>query len=149
MNLHHLGFVVPDLDAAVRFYAAVLDCEVVFAGAWPSGTALMDGLLNLDGSSARTTLLAGPCGYLELFEFSAPDAPAAAPVPPHHPGLRHVGIECADPAAMAARVVAAGGIQLGEQIAIPGGAPAVVYCRDPFGNILEFLRPGGRMPHAR
>jgi hypothetical protein len=24
----------------------------------------------------------------------------------------------------------------------------VVYCRDPFGNIIEFLKPGGRMPHA-
>jgi predicted enzyme related to lactoylglutathione lyase len=49
---------------------------------------------------------------------------------------------------MAARVTAAGGTQLGEVITIPGGAPAVVYCRDPFGNIIEFLKPGGRMPHA-
>jgi predicted enzyme related to lactoylglutathione lyase len=59
-----------------------------------------------------------------------------------------MGIECEDPVAMAARIVAAGGTQLGEVIAIPGGAPAVVYCRDPFGNIIEFLKPGGRMPHA-
>jgi predicted enzyme related to lactoylglutathione lyase len=59
-----------------------------------------------------------------------------------------MGIECEEPVAMAARIVAAGGTQLGEVIAIPGGAPAVVYCRDPFGNIIEFLKPGGRMPHA-
>jgi catechol 2,3-dioxygenase-like lactoylglutathione lyase family enzyme len=149
MLLHHLGLVVPDLEAAVRFYTAVLDCEVVFAGAWPNPSPLMDGLLGLDGSAARTTLLTGPCGYLELFEFSAPKAPAAMPLPPHHYGLRHVGIECDNPAEMAARVAAAGGSQLGDLIAIPGGAPAVVYCRDPFGNMLEFLRPGGRMPHAR
>jgi catechol 2,3-dioxygenase-like lactoylglutathione lyase family enzyme len=148
MRLHHLALVVPNLDDAVRFYSAAMDYEVVFAGAWPNGTSLMDELLGLESSAARTTLLSGPCGFLELFAFSAPDAPAATPLPPHHLGLRHFGIECEDPAAMAARVAAAGGTQVGEIIAIPGGAPAVVYCRDPFGNIVEFLRPGGRMPHA-
>jgi catechol 2,3-dioxygenase-like lactoylglutathione lyase family enzyme len=148
MRFHHLALVVPDMDAAVRFFAEALDCAVVFSGSWSQPTPLMDSLLRLEGSAARSALLNGPCGYLELFEFTSPNSGLSEVLPPNHPGLRHLGIECEDPAAMAARVTAAGGTQLGEVIAIPGGAPAVVYCRDPFGNIIEFLKPGGRMPHA-
>lgn len=148
MRFHHLALVVPDMDAAIRFFAEALDCVVVFSGSWSQPTPLMDSLLGLEGSAARSSLLKGPCGFFELFEFASPTAGPSAALPPHHPGLRHMGIECEDPVAMAARIVAAGGTQLGEVIAIPGGAPAVVYCRDPFGNIIEFLKPGGRMPHA-
>ena len=148
MRFHHLALVVPDMDAAIRFFAEALDCVVVFSGSWSQPTPLMDSLLGLEGSAARSSLLKGPCGFLELFEFTSPNSGPSEVLPPDHPGLRHLGIECEDPAAMAARGTAAGGTQLGEVITIPGGAPAVVYCRDPFGNIIEFLKPGGRMPHA-
>ena len=148
MRFHHLALVVPDMDAAIRFFAEALDYVVVFSGSWSQPTPLMDSLLGLEGSAARSSLLKGPCGFLELFEFTSPNSGPSEVLPPDHPGLRHLGIECEDPAAMAARVTAAGGTQLGEVITIPGGAPAVVYCRDPFGNIIEFLKPGGRMPHA-
>ena len=93
MRFHHLALVVPDMDAAIRFFAEALDCVVVFSGSWSQPTPLMDRLLGLEGSAARSSLLKGPCGFLELFEFASPKAGPSAALPPHHPGLRHRGIE--------------------------------------------------------
>lgn len=147
--LHHAGLVVPDLDAAIAFYEAALGMAQVFRGEWSAPNPVFDSILGMKGTAARSCLMSAASGYLELFEFSAPDegAPDAA-LPPSALGLRHICFQVDSPEIAAGLVRAAGGSDQGQLVELPGGASAV-YCRDPFGNIIEFLRPGGRMPAAR
>ena len=46
---------------------------------------------------------------------------------------------------MLERCVELGGQKMNDPFSVPGGATAV-YCRDPFGNLLELVEPGGRFP---
>lgn len=148
MKLHHAGLVVPNLKAAIEFYTRALGMKQVFSGGWSAPNPAFDGILGLQGTAASSALLSLDLGYLELFEFRAP-APEAAPDPsdlaPVNTGIRHLCFQTDDPAAALSAVVAAGGRAQGCLVTMPGGAIAV-YCRDPFGNLLEFLKPGGRMP---
>ena len=146
LGFHHPGIVVPDLEQGIRFYSQLLGYEVLMQSEWRADSEHFNQIIGLQRSAARFCMLKGPNAYLELFEYSAP-APAPKPPPSqaNELGIRHIAFVVADAAQAVARCVALGGAKINDPVVVPGRA-AAVYCRDPFGNLLEFVKPLGAFP---
>lgn len=142
--LHHYGLVVPNLSQAVEFYTRVFGYTVVKNGGWKSDNTTFNRMLNLVESAANVAVLQLDNSYLEIFEFDEVSSTSAS-APPNALGLRHMAYQVKNPSATLKKLIAAGGSQLGELTSVKNGATAV-YCRDPFGNIIELIKPGGALP---
>jgi catechol 2,3-dioxygenase-like lactoylglutathione lyase family enzyme len=145
IGFHHTGVVVPDIDAAIRFYTELLDFEVYSEGSWDAENAGFNQVVGLDGSAARLCMLKGQNAYLELFEYVPVLEPARRECNANETGIRHLCFAVRDVQAMLARCIELGGSKINEPYSVPGGATAA-YCRDPFGNLIELVAPGGRFP---
>ena len=155
-GIHHVGLVVDDLDAAVAFYSALLALEVIERDRWRAPAPLEDQAVGLTGSSADGVMLAGSGSYLELWQYHAPEPVGDEPGQrgANERGLRHLAIEVDDVGAALQRVQELGGSAMGQPVALSDGTgpdgteggseggAAVVYCRDPFGTILELMATG-------
>lgn len=145
VGFHHAAIVVTDLDRAVRFYSALAGYETVRRGCW-GPDSVFNRIIGLSGSSARFCMLKGPGGCLELFEFEQPQSAAdPALLNANDYGIRHLCFQVQDVAAALRRVVALGGGKMNEPVTNELGITCV-YCRDPFGNLLELIRPAGDFP---
>ncbi len=145
-GIHHVGLVVDDLAAAVEFYGALLNMEVIERDKWGADDHATNSAVGLSGSSADGALLRGSGSYLELWQYHQPtqvgDDPAVRGA--HEQGLRHLAIEVDDVDAALDRLEALGGTRMGDPLHLGQGA-AAVYCRDPFGTIIEFMSTGTRL----
>ena len=143
-GIHHAGVVVDDLVAAITFYGALLNMVEIERDQWRSPTPDIDSAIGLVDSSADGVMLQGSGSFLELWEYSAPaqqgDDPAARGA--HERGIRHLAIQVDDVRAALTRVVELGGSTMGDPIDIDEDGAAAVYCRDPFGTILELMSIG-------
>jgi catechol 2,3-dioxygenase-like lactoylglutathione lyase family enzyme len=137
----HPGIVVPDLDAAQRFYEAMFGFRVVGEEAW---SARADRAAGTRGENARGLMLAGHNCFLELWQFDAPGATRTHL--PNEAGLRHLAFYVDDCRAEHARLLRLGGQPLGQPTDLGGGAHAV-YARDPFGNIIELCEIASEHEH--
>ena len=146
-GIHHAGLVVDDLDAAIAFYGALLDMEVIERDRWRAPAPAEDQAVGLSGSSADGAMLRGSGSYLELWRYLAPaqvgDVPGERGA--HERGLRHLAIEVDDVGAALDRVVELGGSRMGDPVALDDDGAAAVYCRDPFGTILELMSVGSTL----
>lgn len=138
----HTNIIAKDAKKLIAFYKSVLRCESVgedrdLRGEW------LDDLTGLKGAHITGEHLLLP-GYgkdhptLEIFQYdeSAGDLPRSI----NRPGLAHLAFEADDVDATLEAVVRAGGGTVGERIVttFPDGRElAVVYARDPEGNIIE------------
>lgn len=142
-----MGLVVDDLDAAITFYSRLLDMEVVERDHWTTPAPVEDQAVGLEGSSADGVMLRGSGSYIELWQYRAPtqigDDPAQRGA--NERGLRHLAIECDDVPAALATVVMLGGSKMGDPVDLDDSGAAVVYCRDPFGTIIELMATGSTM----
>ena len=146
LGFHHPGINVPDLDAGVAFYRRLLGWEVVGRSAWKADNEHFNQIVGLQGSAARLCMLKGANAYLELFEYSAPALGGEAPAKPaNEPGIRHLAFLVSDVEEALRRCVELGGSKMNDPSAVPGRA-AAVYCRDPFGNLLELVESFGGFP---
>lgn len=146
-GIHHAGLVVADLPAAIEFYGALLSMEVVERDVWNAPAPLEDQAVGLVGSSAEGVMLRGSNSYLEVWQYSSPDQIGDDPADrgAHERGLRHLAIEVDDVPAALARVIELGGSKMGDPVVLSDEGAAAVYCRDPFGTIIEFMATGGTM----
>jgi glyoxylase I family protein len=133
----HPGLVVPDLEKASQFYQHMFGFEVISTEGWKDSPE-MDRAIGLEGSSCRGLMMRGHNCFLELFEFDSPSSETepATNLGANAPGIRHLAFYVDDCKAEYKRLIDLGGILLGE----PAGddeAGYAVYCRDPFGNIIE------------
>lgn len=146
-GIHHAGLVVDDLDAAVAFYGELLDMEIVERDTWREPSPQADSAVGVVGSSADGVMLQGSGSYLELWTYHSPaqigDDPATLGA--HERGLRHLAIEVDDVWAALARIVELGGSAMGVPLDIDDSGAAAVYCRDPFGTILELMSVGSTL----
>ncbi len=128
----HPGLVVPDLEAACEFYSAMFGFQSISEEGWSADDAA-DRAIGSEGSACRGLLMAGHNCHLELWEYSAPEQVDTRPsqLGPHQQGIRHLAFYVEDCAAEHQRLLSLGGQVLGEPV------NGVVYCRDPFGNIIE------------
>ena len=137
LGFAHPALVVPDLDRARAFYEQMFGFRYFQDEGW-QGSRTADRVIGTDGSACRGYTLAGHNCYLELFEFSSPEqsGPSPAMLGPQEPGIRHLAFFVDDCRLEYQRLLELGGETLGEPEDIGGGVFAV-YCRDPFGNIIE------------
>ena len=137
LGFAHPGLVVPDLEAARSFYEDMFGFRHFCDEGWRDNPTV-DKVVGISGSACKGYTLAGHNCYLELFEFSSPDqdGPAPGALGPHDLGIRHLAFFVDDCRAEYRRLLELGGDMLGEPTDIGGGV-YTVYCRDPFGNIIE------------
>lgn len=139
VSFHHAGIVVPNLEAGIAFYRHLLDLEELFQQEWKADNPVVEDVIDLEDSAARYAMLAGEGFHIELFEYSAP-APEGDPAAmrPCDPGIRHIGFDFDDIDAACKRLVEAGGSMHHEPVRL--GNTWAIYCRDPFGNIVELMQ---------
>jgi lactoylglutathione lyase family protein len=145
VTFSHIGITVPDLDRAVEFYSKAFDfyvimgpttihhddsaigqmCDDVFGPGW--------------GSFRIAHLSTGDGTGIELFEFPNTEA-ETRPFEYWRPGLFHFCLQDEDLEGRVKRIEELGGRQRMQQVRryYPGQKPyRMVYCEDPFGNIVE------------
>ena len=144
-GIHHPAIVVPDLSGAIAFYEAALDGELIKRSAWDQGTEQFDALTGLTDSAAAFCLMRFGHSFLEMFEFASSRHHDQRASSADELGIRHLAFQVSDLRKAEERLIAAGGTTVGETIHVTGGGSAR-YCRDPYGNIIELLVPGGKMP---
>ena len=84
-------------------------------------------------------MLKGAEFRLELFQYRTPQHSDVDPggLDAHELGLRHLAILVDDVVSELDRLIALGGSKINDPVQI--GAGMSVYCRDPFGTIIELL----------
>ena len=145
VTFSHIGITVPDLDKAVEFYTKALDlylimppteimhddsaigqmCDDVFGEGW--------------GSFRIAHMSTGDGIGIELFEFPNTED-ERRPFEYWRPGLFHFCVQDEKLEERVKRIEELGGRQRMQQVRYyyPGEKPyRMVYCEDPFGNIVE------------
>lgn len=143
-SINHVGVTVPDLEKAVDWYVSVFDLE------------LLDGPMHCDlttaGASRRVDvfgpawkamklahLVASNGAGFELFQFLDPEVVSGednftyTSVGPHH-----VAFTVDDFQGTLALLNDSGGRQRTQVYDVHGGA-LIVYCEDPWGNVVELV----------
>ena len=146
IGFHHPGIVVPDLERACTFYSEALGFEYIREFGWDrseseQGVAVM----GIPDTAARCAILKGPNCYLELFEYESPEQRGD----PNErracdPGIAHIAFQVKDIDTVFERFKAAGGIVHNSPVKVGEGYS--IYCRDPFGNIIELMDIGSDEP---
>jgi|TARA_B100000315_G_scaffold257265_1_gene305568 catechol 2,3-dioxygenase-like lactoylglutathione lyase family enzyme len=138
-SFHHAGIVVPDLDAGITFYQNLLDLKEQFRQEWDTTSPVVEDVINLKDSAAKYVMLAGDGFNVELFEYSTPK-PSGDPATrrPCDPGIRHIGFVFDDIVEACDRLIKGGGTMHHGPVQL--GTTWAIYCRDPFGNIVELMQ---------
>jgi catechol 2,3-dioxygenase-like lactoylglutathione lyase family enzyme len=132
----HVGLVVEDLDATVRFLTLLgLDCGKpgVFSGEW------IDRIIGLEKVTVELVMARVPDGsdVFEVVRFDSPSAGAQEPAPAaNRPGLRHVAFTVDDVRGVADRVREGGWDTVGEIVNYENTF-LLCYVRGPEGLIVE------------
>lgn len=143
-SFSHIGISVPDLEAAVDFYHNVLgwyiimDPTVVVEDDSAIGVMCTDVFGAGWGSFRIAHMSTADRVGVELFEFHNAEQPEDN-FEYWKTGVFHFSVQDPDVEGLAAKIVAAGGKQrMPVRFYYPGEKPyRMVYCEDPFGNILE------------
>ena len=145
-GMHHAGIVVPDLDAAVVFYCALAGYEKLRESSWNENDNAFSQIIGIEKSAARFCMLKGRNGFLELFEYRVPASDADPGIRAANDlGIRHICFEVDNVASALKRLIELGGSPINEPVTNEAGITAT-YCRDPFGNLLEFVSPADGGP---
>lgn len=145
-GFHHPAIVVPHLEKAREFYEEILGFTVVEELSWDNPSRKHDQITGLENSAAQAYLMKCNNTYLELFQYKSPAADYEGHQPSaNEPGIRHLAFEVDDAQVEYERLVRAGGMPINQPYIFPEGGSAV-YCRDPFGNIIEFTTAGRGYP---
>ncbi len=133
----HPALVVSDVEAAKTFYEKMFGFREISKEGWRANPEI-DRAIGSNNSACKGYMMAGHNCCLELFEFSAPEeyGPAPKTLGPHEQGIRHLAFYVDDCRREYQRLLELGGENLGEPVDIGNGV-YTVYCRDPFGNIVE------------
>jgi catechol 2,3-dioxygenase-like lactoylglutathione lyase family enzyme len=138
----HVGLVVPDLDAAIRFYGEVLGMAPmmppgeIFRGDGHFGRFAED-TWGSDWTTARSALIGSETeGILELVSY--PDCEGSERFRPRRPGLNHFCVVAADVDGLIEAICVAGGARRTDTWTLFEGQPfKVAFAEDPWGNVIE------------
>lgn len=140
-GINHVAISTRDVDAIVDWYTRAFGFELLSKGGWAAGNPVIDGIVGLRDSAAKTAIMR--CGKfnIEIFEYVSP---VGAPNPPDRPasdhGYTHFCVETNDIDADYERLQG-----LGMTFHAPPtpkgsvGALRAAYGRDPEGNIIELI----------
>ena len=137
-KLRHVGIVVSDLDAAVRFYCGMLGLKI-HQQKHETGRYL-ESLTGLEGADATTIKLVAPDGNLvELLYFHSHPAVPRLNRQTSDVGISHIafGVHNLE---LAYKSLSDAGVRFHAPPQIsPDGYAKVAYCMDFDGNILELV----------
>jgi glyoxylase I family protein len=142
----HVGFTVPDIEAATRFFVEVIGCEVVFdAGPYsaPEGDWMAEHL-DVHPRAVIRKLRMLRCGNgpaFELFQYEAPEVETRRPRNSDQGG-HHLAFYVTDMAAAVAHLEAHGVRMMGAPTTLTEGATAGLtwlYFLAPWGMQLELV----------
>jgi catechol 2,3-dioxygenase-like lactoylglutathione lyase family enzyme len=149
-SIFHVGFVVRDLEASIRFYTEGLGLRLRHQQVQDNDyTRRLVGYEDACLRIAQFQLPAGdppPSGHvLELIEYQRP---RSGPSDPERNtlGAGHLAFLVDDIEGMAAKLTALGAVPLSEPNQITAGinkGGRALYLRDPDGVMLELLQPAG------
>jgi catechol 2,3-dioxygenase-like lactoylglutathione lyase family enzyme len=131
---HHVGIRVGDIDAAARFYTAVLGARVLVKPYTITGQ-IADQITGCREATMHMCQLGLDEGFIELFQFETSEPPPERPVPYVHQNVLHFGIRVDDVVGALDRVEAQGGARVFSPRRL--GNMTYCYCRDPDGNVIE------------
>ena len=144
MPVNHIGLTVGDLEEGVRFYTEVCDLTLIggpghMDATDPSSTARRREIFGPSWQGMKIAHLADENGTgIELFEFPEP---AAVPLPDDlefwRIGVSHVAVTVADIDVARRSLEEHGGTARTAVFTLAPGCQ-VCYCRDPWGNAIEF-----------
>lgn len=135
-QMHHVGVVVDDLDAAVAFF---VELGLKEGDRCSVGGTDVDRIIGVDGTRSDVAFVETPDGVhrLELIAFRSPVTPAAdLTAPSTTPGLRHLAYIVDDIEDVLARLRRHGAETVGELVRF-GDAFRLCYVRGPAGIIVE------------
>jgi len=146
----HIGFTVPDLDAAVDFFVNVIGCEAFYdLGPFQADDDWMQTHLNVHPRTVMKRLKFLRCQHgsnFEIFEYEAPDQNRQQPKN-SDVGGHHLAFYVDDMAAALAHLKANGVKILGEPTLSKNASVGQtwVYFLSPWGMQLELVSyPGGK-----
>jgi catechol 2,3-dioxygenase-like lactoylglutathione lyase family enzyme len=144
--LTHVGLVVPDIHAALDWYSHVLGftplgAPILLEASSHAGRIAAAIYGPGFGSCKQAQLAAGNGVALELFEFVDPPVTARSGEFEYwRAGFFHICVVDPDIEALAARIEASGGRRRSEILTLfQGEEHRLVYCEDPFGNVVEIF----------
>ena len=146
-TLNHVGVSVPDIDAAIDWYARIFGFVLIGGPAEvrPDGTHF--GNLSSDicgdrygGMKIAHMVTSDGIGF-ELFEFLEPKPERRADTMEYWKnGFFHIAITDPDVDGKVAQIEAEGGKRRSQIWELfPGQPIKVCYCEDPFGNVVEIM----------
>jgi catechol 2,3-dioxygenase-like lactoylglutathione lyase family enzyme len=135
-GIHHVAVSTANIDRLLDFYVGVMGFDLVSRGAWES-SELNDSIIGLKGSSAKQAMLRAGNAFLEIFEYSKPEARPENPLRPNDRGYTHFAIDVSDIDTEFKRLSAAGMRFNREPPVLHGGRMRAIYGYDPDGNIIE------------
>jgi len=146
VGFHHPGIVVPDLERARDFYTRALGFEYIRAFDWEQSNNGQDiAVMGIGGTSAKCAIMKGPNCYLELFEYLSPEQKGnPAERRACDPGIAHIAFQVTNIQQVFEQFKAAGGVVHNSPAKVGEGYS--IYCRDPFGNIIELMEIGSDEP---
>jgi catechol 2,3-dioxygenase-like lactoylglutathione lyase family enzyme len=124
----------------IAFYCDHLGFQLVSQSEWQTGSSVIDGIVGLRNSAAKTAVLLAGNLYVEVFEYHSP---VGRPGDPDRPvsdhGYTHFCLDVTDIDAEYRRLAAAGMRFHGPPptAADMGGKLRSAYGRDPDGNVIE------------
>lgn len=134
-GIHHVALNTANFETMFAFYRDVLGFVPVFEANW-ANEPLIDAVVGLRDSAARSCMFRAGNAYLELFEYSRPVARAGEPLRPCDRGYTHFALDVVDIEQEYERLSAAGMRFMHDR---PGdfGTIRAVYGQDPDGNLIE------------
>ncbi len=128
----HPCIIVSDLEKARRFYEEMFGFRLLSKEGWRD-SPVVDRAVGTPNSACTGYMLAGHNCFLEMFEFQSPQqvGPEPGSLGIQEQGIRHLSFYVDDVNFEFQRFLSLGGKALGET------EFGVVYCRDPFGNVIE------------
>ena len=145
--LNHIGIVVDDIEAAIKWYGEVFGFRLIMGPRTlaPAVAATAETRTIFDErfqKALQAHLVTANGVGLELFQFVDPKTERVKDgmADYEHPGYFHICFTDPDIEGLAKRIEETGGKRRTDVFNfIPGTDRKLVYCEDPFGNIIELF----------
>jgi glyoxylase I family protein len=135
-RLEHVGMTVLDIDRTIAFYCDVLGCKVLSRDEPPTDPGVRR-LVGVPDADIRGAILEMPGGELiELVMYLRPAEPPRL-VDTTTPSAVHLALRVSELDELMLRLRQAGATPVSDPVKLGNGR--IVYCRDPFGVLLELV----------
>ena len=135
-GIHHVAINTSNFERMLRFYKDAFGFEPCREGFDWANNPIIDHMVDLKDSAARSVMLKAGNVFLELFEYSAPPPGSTRPLRPNDKGYTHLCFETNDMAHDYEHLKACGVDFTGREWLDEADVKAV-YGYDPEGNVIE------------